>query len=311
MTPLGHSDGNTQKANQASITESPYLQGDENSYNRPAAHNIEPSTAVSRKRKSDAVEDRQNISEVDDNDPRLYVVDETCNGIRRKIKDFIQGGNMKVGEFQKAIGVSSGAYQRFMNQSGTYKGKDCDTYPKAFAFFKKRELQGLKAAPPKRPRKSESEALDVSNIKLDGEDTQSVPVYDTCDEVRKKIRAFLRKPDISQSAFCRAIAESFPSGKRIQPRQLNCFLDKKGPMSGNTSSVFYGAYVFFEKLRMKEGRPKSEMRQEMEKIHPNGVNTTDLQLWWTCWKDERPVFDAYGRIHFVNPRSAYIPSSTI
>ncbi|KAI2778323.1 hypothetical protein F4815DRAFT_477964 [Daldinia loculata] len=307
MTPLGYSDGNVQNANPVSRAEFPYLQGDENSCNRSSAHNVKPSATVSKKRKSDAVEDRQNISEVDDNDPRLYEIDETCNEIRRKIKDFIQGGNMKVGDFQKAIGVSSGAYQRFMNQSGTYKGKDCDTYPKAFTFFKKRELQGLKAVPPKRPRKSESEALDVSDIKLYGEDTQSVPVYDTCDEVRKKIRAFLRKPDISQSAFCRAIAKSFPEEKQIQSRQLNCFLDKKGPMSGNTSSVFYGAYVFFEKLRIKEGRPKSEMRQEMEKVHPNGVNTTDLQLWWTCRNDERPVYDAYGRIHFVNHRSSFTP----
>ncbi|KAI0113485.1 hypothetical protein F4814DRAFT_421917 [Daldinia grandis] len=301
MNPLGYSDRNVQNVNPAPRAESPRPQNDENSYKRPAA------TAL-KKRKSDAVEERQNIPEVDDNDPRLYEINETCNEIRRKVKDFIQGGNMKVGDFQKAIGVSSGAYQRFMNQSGTYKGKDCDTYPKAFTFFKKRELQGLKAVPPKRPRKSESEALDVSNIKLYGEDTQSVPVYDTCDEVRKKIRAFLRKPDISQSAFCRAIAESFPEGKRIQPRQLSCFLEKKGPMSGNTSSVFYGAYVFFEKLRIKEGRPKSEMRQEMEKVHPNGVNTTDLQLWWTCRNDERPVYDALGRIHFVNTRSSFTHS---
>ncbi|KAI1653249.1 hypothetical protein F4813DRAFT_375213 [Daldinia decipiens] len=298
------------KARSASRAEFPCLQGDENSCNRPATHNVKPSTTVSKKRKSDTVEYRQNISEVDNNDPRLYEIDETCNEIRQKIKDFNQGGNMNVGDFQKAIGVSSGAYQRFMNQSGTYKGKDCDTYRKAFTLFKKRELQGLKAVPPKRPRKSESEALDVSDIKLYGEDTQSVPVYDTCDEVRKKIRAFLRKPDISQSAFCRAIAKSFPGEKRIQSRQLNCFLDKKGPMSGNTSSVFYGAYVFFEKLRIKQGRPKSEMRQEMEKFHPNGVNTTDLQLWWTCRDDKRPVYDAYGRIHFVNPRSSFIPFRT-
>ena len=33
--------------------------------------------------------------------------------------------------------------------------------------------------------------MDVSNIHLDGEEHDDVPVYDTCDEVRKKIKAFL------------------------------------------------------------------------------------------------------------------------
>ncbi|KAI1100382.1 hypothetical protein F4804DRAFT_319240 [Jackrogersella minutella] len=206
---------------------------------------------------------------------------------------------MKVGEFQKIIGMSSAAYQRLMNQSGTYKGSECETYFRVFAFFKKLELQGLKAVPPKKVKKNEEKkVLDVSDVKLDGEDTQEVPVYETCDEIRKKIRAFL-KPDVSQPAFCQAISKSFPDGRKIQSRQLNAFLDKKGSMSGNTSSVFYGAYVFFEKLRIKDGKPKSDMRQEMENIHPGEVNTTDPMMWWTCRDNERPIHDRYGRIQFV------------
>ncbi|KAI1134243.1 hypothetical protein F5Y05DRAFT_240846 [Hypoxylon sp. FL0543] len=299
MAPLGDIDPNVRKTDSSSGIEQSGVRGDENNRNK-TTDTAKHSTTSSRKRKSDVVEEPQNVPEIDDDDPRLHHVDETCNQIRRKIKNFIEGGNMKVGEFQKAIGVSSASYQRFMNQSGTYTGSESDTYERAFAFFKKRELQGLEAAPPKKPKRSEEKkALDVGDIKLDGEDTEEVPVYDTCDEVRKKIRAFLRKPDVSQAAFCHAIARSFPEEHKIQSRQLNAFLDKKGSMSGNTSRVFYGAYVFFEKLRIKEGKPKSEMRLEMEKIHPRGVNTSDPEKWFICRGNEKPVHDKYGRVHFV------------
>ncbi|KAI1480984.1 hypothetical protein F4774DRAFT_424569 [Daldinia eschscholtzii] len=299
MAPLEDTNTNVQKTTLTSKTESPCLEGSENISSEVTGDSGKLKTTASKKRKSDAVEEHQDIPEIDDDDPRLYEINETCNEVRRKIRDFIQGGNMKVGEFQEAIGVSSTAYQRFMNQTGAYKGQESDTYPRAFAFFKKRELQGLKANPPKKPRKSESKALDVGDIKLDGEDTESVPVYDTCDEIRKKIRAFLRKPDVTQSAFCRAIGESFPEPKPIRPRQLNMFLDKKGSMAGNTSPVFYGAYVFFEKLRIKEGKPKSEMRQEMEKIHPKGVNTASPETRFLCKGNSRPYHDKYGRVHFT------------
>lgn len=51
---------------------------------------------------------------------------------------------MNVGEFQKAIGVTGNAYSRFMGQNGTTKGIESSVYGAAWAFFKKRELQGLK-----------------------------------------------------------------------------------------------------------------------------------------------------------------------
>lgn len=278
-----------------------------------------PGNTASRKRKSDAVEEPQflmqpeHIPDISDDDPRLYHVDQSCQQIRRKIRDFIDGGNMKVKEFQEAIGVSARSYQNFMSMTGTDKGMNCDTYPAAFKFFKKRELQGLRALPPKKPKtgprkniaeEKASKTFDTGGMRLDGEDQQAVPVYDTCDEVRKKIRAFLKKPDVTQAAFCRAIGDSFPEKRSIQSRQLSTFLGRKGPTAGNTSAVFYGSYVFFEKLRIKEGKPKSQFRLEMESIHPKGMNVTD-QIdggWVTMHKDERMVQDKYGRIDFVRVR---------
>ncbi|KAI0887721.1 uncharacterized protein GGS22DRAFT_88365 [Annulohypoxylon maeteangense] len=296
-SPLGE---NRQKTNIPSTVMPSTRQGKEN-YRDDAADMTKSNAVSSRKRKSDVFEDNQSMPEIDDDDPRLRCIDDTCNQIRRKVKSFIEGGNMKVYEFQRAINVTSSTYQRFMRQNGMYKGSESAMYSRAFAFFKKRELKGLKASPPKKARKSdEKNVLDVDDIEMDGQNTQEVPVYDTCDEIRKKIRAFLRKPDISQAAFCQAISRSFPEeGRKVQSRQLNAFLSKKGAMMGNTSPVFYGAYVFLEKQRIKDGKPKSEMRDEMEKIHPDGVNTSDPETRWICRGNERPVHDKYGRIRFI------------
>ncbi|KAI1211161.1 uncharacterized protein F4807DRAFT_419228 [Annulohypoxylon truncatum] len=296
MNPLGENGGKTNIPSTAAPLPG---QGKENGCDK-VTDTTKPA-AASRKRKSDAVEDHESVPEIDDSDPRLHCVDETCNQIRSKIKNFIEGGNMKVSEFQRAIKVTPSTYQRFMRQNGTYEGSESVVHGRAFAFFKKRELQGLRTSPPKKPKKSEvTKGPDVGDIELAGEDTQEVPVHDTCDEIRKKIRAFLRKPDVSQAAFCRMISTSFPQEERkVQSRQLKAFLDKKGSMAGNTSPVFYGAYVFFEKQRIKDGKPKSEMRLEMENIHPNGVNTSEPETRWICKDNERPVHDKYGRIHFV------------
>ena len=66
-----------------------------------------------------------------------------------------------------------------------------------------------------------------------------VPICDTCDTVRRKIRAFLAKDGITQAAFLRAIvaaAYGADSPKRIQSMSLNAFLKQKGPLAGNTNA---------------------------------------------------------------------------
>jgi hypothetical protein len=266
--------------------------------------NDENAVSAPKKRNFDAIADDNVITEISEDDPRLDCYTDTPQQIRRKIRDFIDGGNMKVGEFQKAIGVGSASYQRFMNMTGTDNGQFSDTYPSAARFFKKRELLGLKATAPPRAKKAKTNAkandyLDVSGIHLQGEETRQVPIFETCDEVRKKIRAILRHPEISQAALCRTItAECLPKDRKLSAAQLASFLGKEGAMSGNTSIAFYGSYVFLEKRRLKEGKQKSKFREEMERIHPNGVNVESEERYWTCLGNERPYHDRYGVIHF-------------
>lgn len=271
----------------------------------PAAN--KPASAP-RKRKSEAVTEPESLSEIDDDDPRLEHVDQTCQQVRTKIKRFIESGEMKVGEFRAAAGIGAAGYSRFMNQSGRDAGAGSDVYYNAWKFFKKRELKSPKTTASKKAKTSgkatgkAADALDVDAVALDVDDQGKVPVYDTCDEVRKKIRAILRKDGVTQAAFVRAIAKCFPEERKVQPAQLSTFLGKNGPMDGNTSCVFYGSYVFFEKLRLKEGKPKSAMRLEMEELYgKEGVNTVESQnrpLW--LGPGERAHQDKYGKTHIIS-----------
>lgn len=117
------------------------------------------------------------------------------------------------------------------------------------------------------------EILDVSTIHLRGEEDKTVPVFDTCDTVRRRIRAILKNPAVTQAAFLLAVAETLRNGRRLQGVQLDRFLALKGPWAGNTSGIYYGAYVFFEKARIRDCRPKSDDRLIIERQHPNGMDT--------------------------------------
>jgi len=91
-----------------------------------------------------------------------------------------------------------------------------------------------------------------------------VPIFNVCDEVRRKIAAYLREADITQAGFLREIANMCSEPKKIQSKQLKDFQTKKGPLAGNTSGVYYRASVFFEKLRIRDGIPKTKFRWETE-----------------------------------------------
>lgn len=72
---------------------------------------------------------------------------------------------------------------------------------------------------------------------------------------------------------------------------------KRGPTAGAESKVFYGAYVYFEKLRIKEAKAKSKKREEMEKVW--GRRGMQLQDHFRgnilVSPNQYPTEDAYGR----------------
>ncbi|KAF6824323.1 calcineurin is a calcium-dependent [Colletotrichum plurivorum] len=153
-------------------------------------------------------------------------------------------------------------------------------------------------APKKKATKKDADPLpDLSGIHLDGDDDMTVPIYDTCDAVRTKIRAILKKDGVTKAAYPPDRADH-----KIAPNLLTNFMSKKGVGAGNTSSVFYAAYVFFEKLRVRDGKPKNQKRQEMEaEWGPAGFDTEHStgNTYFTCLQGERPVIDKYGKTRIV------------
>jgi hypothetical protein len=162
------------------------------------------------------------------------------------------------------------------------KGSGSHTYGGAWEFFKKRELAGVKI-PTKKAKPTETApsssstqapAADPFSIELDGMYTDSVEVYDSCDEIRRKITVHLLKPGVTKAQFCRdlkAMLYSPSAPARIQSNQLDQFRGYKGAGHGNTSVVYYTAYVYFERLRIAEGKPKTKHRLGMEDAWPCGA----------------------------------------
>lgn len=215
--------------------------------------------------------------------------------VRRKIHRLIENGGMKVGEFCDTIGVSNNAYRRFVSQSGATKGAQSDVYMAAAAYFMKREIAGLKlpTANSKKAKNNSGASAsagasnggggggspdgpgDFRQIELPGEAIDSVPVYDTCADVRRKISAYLREPGNTQAQFCRDLYAQLhgpDKGASVQTSQLQRFRGKSGANEGGDSKVFYAGYIFFEKKRIAEKKPKSKKRLEMENVWPNGVD---------------------------------------
>lgn len=205
-----------------------------------------------------------------------------------------------------------------MSQNGPHKGAGSTVYHAAWHFFKVRELRGIK--PPRHPSepKKRQEAVtgaaagpNLDSIELTGDEVAIFGTFslihedmrltntDTCDDVRRKINAHLKKPGVIQAQFLRDISASYRKAPRkIQSAQLSAFRSKKGAWEGNTSAVFYGAYVFFEKMRIAEKKPKSKKGVEMEEIHSRegGVDTKRKHQRFWVMKGEAPYVDEYGRV---------------
>ncbi|KAK0657073.1 hypothetical protein B0T16DRAFT_488269 [Cercophora newfieldiana] len=300
-------------------------------------------TSAGQKRKS--LDQHPTADGDDDEDDYMYLVedlpiDQNCDQVRRKINRFLDAGEMTKTAFANKIGVSMKSLNNFLAEHGANKGSGSASYDCAWAFFKARELKGIKipnkaqlakkqrvataaaaaaapaapgaapaAVPAAAPAKKgafangNTSGLDLSTVTLEGEDTDTVPIFDSCDEIRRKINLHMNSPGVTQAQFCRDMLAQFNSPskpKAIQGTQLARFRGMKGATSGAASLVFYGAYVFFEKVRVKEGKPKTKHRKDMEKTWgPEGVERENHRGGYWCIKGSYPVMDKLGRVSIV------------
>lgn len=233
----------------------------------------------------------------DDNEDEPLIYKWNCNQIRTKINQLLRSGEMKVTEFQRSLDINSNSYGRFMKLKGPYSGSENQTYYAAHRYFLKREREGRKMPKPKKVKEEDLAKWDVSDVHIDGEESDDLPIHDTCDDLRPKIQAHLRNPGVTQAALCREIGIMYHPVRPVQSKQLSDFLKKKGPTSGSSSVVYYGGYLYFEKLRIKTGAKKSKKRIEVEQRVAGGMTRekTWMQHYWGP-ENMRVAEDSFGRV---------------
>lgn len=74
----------------------------------------------------------------------------------------------------------------------------------------------------------------------------------------------------------------------------------KGFLAGNTSATYYNSYVFFEKSRIRDNKGKSDTRLGMERLHPNGMDTTKVRNHARAPASRRVEIDKYGGFELVS-----------
>ncbi|KAK6087055.1 oligomeric Golgi complex subunit 5 [Seiridium cupressi] len=157
----------------------------------------------------------------------------------------------------------------------------------------------------KEPSKDAPTAAELSDIHLDGEIDENVKIYDTCDDIRKKINGHLK--NTTQAAFARELSDLLPHSK-INASHVGRYLKMKGPKAGGHNPVFYAAYVYFEKLRIKQGKKKSAKREKMEENWDKEggfPREGSHNIYVTCLPGERWTFDQYG----VPKQTASLPTN--
>ncbi|KAF2668893.1 hypothetical protein BT63DRAFT_374032 [Microthyrium microscopicum] len=263
--------------------------------------------AKSLKRKSNDADLNSNLDlESQDPDLESASDQDDCDTIRHKIRNLLETGDITIKAWLAELDVSGGAYYRFTKQHGKHSGHSSVFYEKAVEYFEKREGKqpsksrkkrtavpapsqsstanmahtdksgGESDEPALAPSKANSSArksatdiplTDFTGIELDGEEDDVVSIFDSCDEIRRKINAYLRKPSMTRTHFLRDLHAQFQGPRK--PKTMSCpqlatFLGQKGPVTGNQTNVYYAAYVFFEKQRLAARKPKTQHREDME-----------------------------------------------
>ncbi|KAJ7088836.1 hypothetical protein B0H15DRAFT_840910 [Mycena belliarum] len=142
---------------------------------------------------------------------------------------------------------------------------------------------------------------DLFSITLPGDDDSTVEIFDSCDELRRKINALLRTGTITKAALMRDMSRAaYTDAPNIQSKQLADFLSKKGATSGSTSRVCYASYVYFEKKRIAEGKAKSKHRRDMEARWDGqgGLPRRREEKYW-CAAGDQIVQDALGSVRSI------------
>lgn len=111
------------------------------------------------------------------------------------------------------------------------------------------------------------------DVVLPGEDEGTVPVYDDCAEVRRKIRLLQKNPGWKVTHWLKEIGG-------INSNSFGRFMKEKGRTDGASNGTYLAAYIYFEKVRILEGKKKTATRQDNEISQPDGFPLENRRKQW-------------------------------
>ncbi|RMY37887.1 hypothetical protein D0864_16456, partial [Hortaea werneckii] len=106
-------------------------------------------------------------------------------------------------------------------------------------------------------------ASELSDIHLEGEETEETPIFETCNDIRRHLNDTLKHT--TQANLARQLDAICPESN-VSVRHLKKLLEFKGVQGGAHSPSFYAAYVYYEKIRIRQNKNKGKKRQTMEEI---------------------------------------------
>ena len=206
----------------------------------------------------------------------------SCNQIRGMINKFLATKEMTQTAMLNSWGVNSNSFRRFMSFTKPYQGSDNYTYWSATRFFLNRQKTAAAVPKPKKVAAEKAGAWDslLRDVETVPNTYQVVtvpphhykkrlspPLFDTCDEVRKKMLELQSITGCTTAAILRALD--------VNSNSWTPFVSQKGKTAGAGSCCYYKAYVFLERLRVARGEAKTKARLAAEALHPDGYSLVD------------------------------------
>ncbi|KAJ3001894.1 hypothetical protein NUW54_g6151 [Trametes sanguinea] len=111
------------------------------------------------------------------------------------------------------------------------------------------------------------------DVVLDGEEEGDLPIYDDCNDIRRKIRILQKQPGFKITHWLRDIGN-------INNNSYQRFMKAMGFSGGAENGTYYAAYVYFEKVRIFEGKKKTPKRIRNEEQYLAGLPKEDRRKQW-------------------------------
>ncbi|KAH9946795.1 hypothetical protein B0H21DRAFT_693068, partial [Amylocystis lapponica] len=111
------------------------------------------------------------------------------------------------------------------------------------------------------------------DVVLENDEVRTLPVYDDCNEIRRKIRLLQKDPEFKVTQWLKDIGN-------VNNNSYQRFMKASGPTGGAGNGTYYCAYVYFEKVRIAQGKKKTAKRTKNETQYSNGFPLHESRGMW-------------------------------